>query len=308
LANRGAEIADLSRRIERVGVEPLLRVAALREASDAAPDSAQGDQFLVATQAALSRWHDRWAGLRDWFYSIDPHRPSQAKLLRSAAIGAITQLLATIGVINERRAGRSDRSADFRTLALWFANAADDEAAHRIWRVAFGLSSARHLTVTPETLDVWSQERIPATTAWEDAPRLEISPRLRATGSYERRGSPNRVIDRSEQRRRLAERAELEAEQTAKARGRLATSGETRLSQLGELDRYAFRLFLQLLGDVLAAKAPGQKEIVTTTSDGTILVRLAMIDDAQQVSIETLDGVLTGPDHLIEIVDLAGKR
>jgi uncharacterized protein (TIGR02677 family) len=308
LANRGAEIADLSQRIEHVGVEPLLEVAAMREAADAAPDSAQRDQFDAATRAALARWHDRWAGLRDWFYSTDPHRQSQAKLLRSAAIGAITQLLTTIGAINERRAGRSDRSADFRALALWFANAADDETAHRIWRVAFGLSPARHLTVTPETLDVWNQERIPATIGWADAPRLEISPRLRATGSYERRGSPNRVIDRSEQRRSLAEQAEREAEQTAQARHRLATSGETRLSQLGQLDRHAFRLFLQLLGDALAAKSPDQKETVTTTSDGTILVRLALIDDAEPVSVETLDGVLRGPDHVIEIVDLVGQR
>ncbi len=309
LANQGAEIAELSQRIEQIGVEPLLEVAARREAADAAPDSAQGDEFDLAARAALARWRDRWSGLRDWFYSTDPHRQSQAKLLRSAAIGAITQLLSTITAINERRAGRSDRSADFRALALWFAGAADDETAHRIWRVAFGLSPARHLTVTPETVDLWQREPITASTAWAQAPRLAISPRLRATGSYERRGSPNRIIDRSEQRRSLAERAEREAAQTAQARARLATPGEIRLSQLGELDRHAFRLFLRLLGDALAARTPGQKEVVTSTSDGTMLVRLVAVDDAETVAVPTLDGALTGPDHLIEITDLAaGER
>lgn len=34
---------------------------------------------------------------------------------------------------------------------------------------------------------------------------LRISPRLRRTGSYERRGKPNRVLDRTEQRRHLDE-------------------------------------------------------------------------------------------------------
>ena len=37
-----------------------------------------------------------------------------------------------------------------------------------------------------------------------EAPALEISPRLRETGSYERRGQPNRVADRSAARRVLA--------------------------------------------------------------------------------------------------------
>jgi uncharacterized protein (TIGR02677 family) len=304
LANQGAEIAELSQRIEQIGVEPLLQVAARREAADAAPDSAAGDEFELATSEALARWRERWSGLRDWFYSAVPHRQSQAKLLRAAAIGAITQLLNTVTVINERRSGRSDRSADFRALALWFANAADDDTAHRIWRVAFGLSAARHLTVTPQTLDLWQQQPVPAATKWADAPRLEISPRLRATGSYERRGSPNRVIDRSEQRRALAERAEREAVQTGQARSRLATDREIRISELGELDQFAFRLFLRLLGDALAAKAPGQKEVVTSTGDGTMLVRLTVIEDAEPVVVRTLDGVLTGPDHWIEITDL----
>ena len=45
-----------------------------------------------------------------------------------------------------------------------------------------------------------------------------MSPQLRRTGSYERRGKPNRVIDRRAERRLLAERAAAEAEQTARAR------------------------------------------------------------------------------------------
>jgi uncharacterized protein (TIGR02678 family) len=50
--------------------------------------------------------------------------------------------LDAVGLLNERRSGRSDRSADFRVLARWFAEAPDDEAAHRLWRAAFGLCPA----------------------------------------------------------------------------------------------------------------------------------------------------------------------
>ena len=104
-------------------------------------------------------WRERWDGSRAWFVS-EPHHPSQAKLLRSQARAAIPQLLAVVSALNERRAGRSDRSADFRTLATWFAQAPDDAATHRLWRSVFGLSSARHLTVDEDTLT--EVDRVPA--------------------------------------------------------------------------------------------------------------------------------------------------
>jgi uncharacterized protein (TIGR02677 family) len=302
LANQGAEIAALTQEIERIGIEPLLRAAAQREAADAVPD---GDAALDAAVDASGRhWRHRWRGLCSWFVSADARRPSQAKLLRSAAIGAITQLLGAVTLINERRAGRSDRSADFRALARWFAEAPDDAAAHRLWRVAFGLTPSRHLTVTAATLEGWRADPVPPATAWRDAPPLRISPQLRRSGSYERRGQPNRVIDRSLARRLLAEQASREAEQTAAARAALATSGPVRLSQLGELDPTAFRLFLALLGDALAAREPGSPEVSTTTGDGTLRVRLTAVEDAAPVEIRTVDGVLCGREHLIEIVDL----
>ncbi|MER7469593.1 MULTISPECIES: TIGR02677 family protein [unclassified Micromonospora] len=319
LANRGAEIAALTRQIEAVGVTPLLEVAARREAADTAPteehggadapDGLDGDGWGghdAAMRQALETWRLRWVGLRDWFVSGDSSRPAQARLLRTAAIGGIRQLLSTVAAINERRAGRSDRSADFRRLALWFAEAPDDEAAHRLWHTAFGLSPARHLTTTAETLAATEERPVPTATPWAQAPRLDISPRLRRTGSYERRGAPNRVIDRSEQRRVLAERVRLEAEQTARARAALATPGPIRLSELAELDSAEFRLFLQLLGDALATRRPDQSEVTTTTSDGTMVVRLRRVDAAPPVRVVTEDGVLTGPEHLIEIIDLIG--
>jgi uncharacterized protein (TIGR02677 family) len=154
--------------------------------------------------------------------------------------------------------------------------------------------------VSEESLD----EAVPAQTPWAEAPPLMISPRLRRTGSYERRGKPSRVIDRSAERNYLADLARREAAETAAAREALATSHPTRLSDLGELDPLAFRCFLALLGDALAARVPGRRVVETTTSDGTLSVRLTALDDGGRAEIRTPDGIFRGPDQLVEIVDL----
>ncbi|MCZ9341101.1 TIGR02677 family protein, partial [Streptomyces sp. TRM76130] len=189
--------------------------------------------------------------------------------------------------LNERRAGRSDRSADFRTLARWFAEAPDDAARHRLWRAAFGLYPARHLTVDADTLAERAARPVAAATPWAAAEPLRISPQLRRTGSYERRGKPRRVRDRSEQRRQLAELAAKQAAEIAAARARLATDGATRLSALGELDPVAFGLFLRLLGDALATWRPGTTTTVTTSNDGTMEIRLTTLDEAATAEIRT---------------------
>ncbi|MFF1788365.1 TIGR02677 family protein [Kitasatospora sp. NPDC058243] len=305
LVTRGAEIAGL---LEHLGasqdgrIGPLLRLAVEREAADAAPDLA-----AEALAAGERRWTGRWDGLRAWFLSV-PGRSSQAKLLRSAARQAIPQLLSVVQALNERRAGRSDRSADFRELARWFAEAPDDDSRHRLWRSAFGLYSARHLTIDRESLAERDTEPVPASASWYDAAGVRISPQLRRTGSYERRGRSRSVQDRGEAKAYLAELARKQAEQTAAVRARLATRGEVRLSELDELDREAFRLFLLLLGDALSAWRPGADSVAATTNDGTMEIRLTRLRGGGIAEIRTLDGVLWGPEHLVEIIDLANEN
>jgi len=157
--------------------------------------------------------------------------------------------------------------------------------------------------VTSETADAWRD--LPPGTAWRDAPPIRISPQLRKTGTYERRGQPNQVRDRSADREFLRRQAEREAAETAAARRRLRTAGPTLLSDLDVLDPRAFRLFLALLGDALAARMPGEAEVKTVTSDGTLEVRLSLVPDGGTATIRTADGLLTGPEHVIEITDLA---
>ncbi|WP_316784402.1 TIGR02677 family protein [Streptomyces sasae] len=299
LITLGGRIALLIGELEEQGrVGPLLALAAGREAADAAPEEAG-----QAEAVAYERWAARWSGLAQWFVS-EEGRESQARLLRGRALGAIPQLLAVVRQLNERRAGRSDRSADFRTLARWFAQAPDDETRHRLWRVAFGLHSSRHLTVDADTLAERAAAPEPAATPWAKARPLRISPQLRRTGSYERRGRPRRVADRGEAKRRLAELAARQTAEARQARERLATGGPVRLSRLGELDALAFQLFLRLLGDALATWRPGMTTTTVTSSDGSMEIRLTALDDGMTAEVHTPDGVFRGPDHVIDIVDL----
>ncbi|GAB7033703.1 TIGR02677 family protein [Streptomyces platensis subsp. malvinus] len=299
LITLGGRIALLIGELDEQGrVGALLRLAAAREAADAAPDEAES-----AEARAYARWAAKWAGLAAWFVSADG-RESQARLLRGRALGAIPQLLAVVRQLNERRAGRSDRSADFRTLARWFAEAPDDAARHRLWRAAFGLYPARHLTVDADTLAERTAHPVAASTPWAEAEPLRMSPQLRRTGSYERRGKPRKVQDRSEPRRQLAEIAAKQAEEITAARARLATDGTTRLSALGELDPVAFGLLLRLLGDALATWRPGMTTTAATSNDGTMEILLTALTDGTTAEIRNPGGVFRGPDHLVEITDL----
>jgi uncharacterized protein (TIGR02677 family) len=325
LVVKSHDIASTLRGIDASRAGQLLRIAARREAADAAPGAEPpggegagnprpGISAMPGRTAApagpvaehdpvaekLRDWKNRWSGLWSWFVDDGAHQ-SQATMLRKRARKAIPDLLGTISVLQERRAGRSDRSADFRALARWFAEAPDAADAHRLWRAAFGLSPSRHLTGAAEA----GAEAVTAGTSWLAAPPVVIAPRLRATGQYQRRGGPARIRDRSAEREHLARQVRAEREQTEAARFALATGEPARLSELGVLGDGEFRLFLRLLGEALSAGPPGPDgTIAARTSDGTMEIVLRPLDAGQAAEIITDDGVLRGPDHEIVITDL----
>jgi uncharacterized protein (TIGR02677 family) len=311
LTGIGSEIAELLDGLDPGGIDRLLELVAHRDAEDAAPGvggTVSDEDFRAQAFAAeLASWQERWLGLRQWFLSAPDH-PCQAKLLRIRARKAIPDLLAVVALLNERRAGRSDRTADFRELAVWFAQAPDEAALHQLWQATFGLHGTRHLTLDTDTEQARAKDPVPASTPWAQAPPLMISPRLRRTGSYERRGKPNRVIDRHQQRRHLEQRAAAEAEQTAAARARLVSDHPIRLSDLGHLDPDTFSLFLTLLGEALSAQRPNERGIRTTTGDGSLEVTLTPISRAAAVEIRTDAGVFRGLDHVLQIVDLTATE
>lgn len=302
LVVKAFDIATTLRRFGGDRVGNLLQLAAEREAADIAPGD--HDDPFGATAQKVQEWRSRWSGLWSWFVGDRVH-PSQADLLRARARKAIPDLLAVISVLQERRAGRSDRSADFRTLARWFAQCSDDAEAHRLWRAAFGLASARHLAMDRTA----AVPAVPAGVSWLDAPRVEVAARLRATGHYQRRGQPKQVVDRSTAREYLARQVAAEREQTELARRRLATGRPTKLSELGTLDSLEFGLFLKLLGEALSAGPPGEDgRTRTCTADGSMEITLVPLDEGMTATIVTPEGTMYGPDHEVTIVDLTVPR
>ncbi len=274
-------------------IDPLLLRVAEREARDAAPGSDQdlADERFRRWQA----WRERWKGLRGWFLQTG-QEPPQAELLRARVRAAIPQLLAAIAAINERRSGRSDRSADFRMLAGWFADCADEADAHRLARAAFALQPARHFSLNPQLDD-----KLPASTRWADAPPLQVNPRLREYGEAAPRGPLARVRDRSDDRARMAGQLAEESRQVDAARRRLATGRATRLSELGELDIHAFGLFLNLLGEALAEQSGPEAAVERQTGDGLLHIRLEPLAGDSRARIVTPAGVFAGRDHRVTI-------
>lgn len=291
LVTRSSQIAGLL--LDLAPAEPsLLRLAAERDARNAAPDDADASE--EALRIRLDSWTERWEGLKLWFLSNGRER-SQADLLRASALSAIPRLLQAVSLLHERRAGRSDRAADFRRLALWFAEVPTDAHAHRLWRAAFALSPCRHLALAI------AEERISATTPWRSAPGIAVLPKLREQGILPTRGAPPRILDRSRERAVLAARVAEEAAQTEAARAYLATNRETRLSELGRLDAPAFRMFLTILGEALAAQTNPDEPVERQTGDGTLVVRLVPLQPESHAVLETELGRFCGRDHRILI-------
>ncbi len=295
-------MSDLIRRSDAIArilvelspsIDEVLRQVAEREAGDAAPGDA--DELADETLRRWNVWRERWKGLRGWFLATGD-APPQAELLRARARAAIPQLLSAIAAVNERRSGRSDRSADFRILAQWFAACGNDDDAHCLARAAFALQPARHFS-----LEISSDEEVSASLSWLEAPPLTIHPRLREYGEAAARGPLARVRDRSRDRALMAQHLEEEARQIEAARRRLASGRPTRLSELGELDSHAFGLFLGLLGEALSEQTDPDQVVERQTGDGLLRIRLEPLGADTCASISTPAGVFSGRDHVLSI-------
>ena len=293
MLTRTGTIASLIDELTEEGVEELLAAAAERDARDDAPDQQPVDH--------VGMWRGRWAGFQQWFVGSDG-RASQASLLRRMARTAIPELLRAAAAINDRRSGRSDRAADFRTLALWFADAPSDDDRHRLASAAFGLASARHLAIDGETLDARSREPVPVTASWSAAPPVEISPRLRATGSWEKRGAQARVRDRGADRRTI-ELAMADRQATLDAvRAQLLTDGPVTLDALRITEPDALAAFLALVGQALGRRRSPRDTVRVPSLDGTFVVTIEPgPTHTGLVTLETPMGLLRGPAHRIGI-------
>jgi uncharacterized protein (TIGR02677 family) len=304
LVVRGSQIAAALAGFSSAAVDQMCLLVAARELEDRPPGD--GTDPLDQRHRLAARWRERWRGLVAWFVST-PERQSEAALLRSKARSAVPALLQVVAALAERQSGRTDRSTDFLALAEMFACLPDDASRHRLWRCAFGLTPARHLAVTGDTLDNEEFRDARPGTPWAEAPPVAISAQLRATGRYERRGFAAKVRDRGTARQFLAESAGELSRQAELARAALAARTPARLSELGHLGADEFALLLSLVGDAVAALG-NRDEAVVASPDGGLSIRIERAKDGSRAAIPTSAGTLRGPDHLIELLGVGADN
>jgi uncharacterized protein (TIGR02677 family) len=303
LARMSDEIAALIQSIEANDIEGLFHTLAKRELIDAI--DVDSEQWL-ATQ---TYWQKRWEGVRAWFLGRLGSERTQAELLRDRARSAIRSLLQAVQYLNDRVLNRTDRITDLCTLALWFAESRTDDQAHKLWRAAFGLHSARHLGVDDATLNLWDSHPPTPQSSWSAAPPLQITPKLRQSGNYGRRagrGAP--IEDKSKDKMILAELASEEASEIRRAQTLLISKEALRLSDLPELDEVGFSLFLDLLGEVLAQQQKESETVYAVSADGTLEILLKPIPSAPQVCLRTTQGDFFGPDCWIHIKEAGSSE
>ncbi|MEV4576206.1 TIGR02677 family protein [Nonomuraea jabiensis] len=303
LEQRGDTVAAALRAVAAHGVA-VLHARALDGAD--LPDVPGTDHVTPWLAARAARWEDlcRWfAPEGDSEDGPDEGGVPRIRRLHDVARRAIVSLLQVLDRITDSRRRSTSAAADFRTLARWFAGAPSEDDAHRLWDAAFGLGPARHAH-----LGHADAELIPAGVPWREAEPVEVSALLRSRGRTERMGRTGKVRDvaalRAERRERAGkERAELEAAWSA-----LATTGATRLSQLGELDHDTFGRLLDLLGRALAERPDSTGFRRAVTSDGRVEIVLRAPEDGAVAVLRTPEGWFRGPDYLIDVRSLGLSR
>lgn len=290
----------IASQLKSLQVESALRQASQRELVDAVAPTPE--DFLRAEKA----WLDRWAGLVQWFVD-SPGRQCQAEVLRARARSAVPALLNVIGLLNERRSGRSDRLSDLRTMALWFAQTDNDRQAHLLWRAAFGLYPSRHLQVDDATLARRDAQGDNPRQSWLASEPLVLTPRLRETGRYSARGRAKNVVDYSADKALIEQRAQEEARQIAEAARVFCHGRRTRLSELPLLSETEFELFLDLLSEALSVAVGNHGYAETESADGSMILRLEPAADGT-AEVRTSRGIFSGPDCWLTVTSLLAQE
>ena len=312
-------LQELTRTLPRVretlGRIPAARLAALLDALAEEDASHRLRDPQAAVAEARRRREGQWAGIARWFVGGAGGAGGTGGLpgagagaarcradeLSDRAVAACAALAAAASGIGDRHHPRVDRGEDLKTLAGWFLDAPDDEAAHGLWRAVTGLQPARHLRLDAATRDAREQEPVPAATPWAQAPPLALPIRLRQRGAYAARGRGSRVIDRSEQKRRLRQDAAAVAAQVEEARRELATDGPQPLSAYAALSSVAFAELFDLLGAAFAQRVRTGAPVEVQSADRRVRLALEEAVAGAEAVLHTRGGTLRGPDFVVEV-------
>ncbi len=297
LLTRGARIAMVLRELSAMS-DHLLEAITEEETRDTY-DTADptGTAFRNETRA---KWNIRWQGLRRWFLD-DAAGPAQSRQLQAAARAAIPKVLALAQQQRLRRGNRSDRAADLRELAAWFIEADDDRDAHRLWRAAFGLAPARHLTVDSNRLEELDTAPVSPDTPWADAPPVIIDPQLRRSGRQRTANAVRSIVDTSAARQQLKQQLAQEREEEAAIRQELLNLGRRRLSDVGNISPGSFGLLMDLVGSATDARRHNLNSSTGVSRDGRIRIEVDWPTDKRLASISTGTGVMHLTDAIVTV-------
>lgn len=284
-------IEDQILRVEELGVEPLLALAA---SVDEPPVFGKTPEEVAELRRAEKR--DAWRALSAWFVAADGDAAPWRKL--SDTLGAaIDWVISTAARLDGRRAQRIDRSAEYRHLAK-LALRLDADENHRIFNAVFALGAPRHFYA----IDDDPQRAELPQTAWAAGPAAPIEASLYRAGGRSGGGSTARIIDTSGRAAAFAEECAREQEQLVQALERFRDKGPVTLSHIGRLDASEFRHLLAWLDRVLVAAAEETGVSRALSSDG--LYELALHPPASRdarARILTGAGVFEGPDYALEV-------
>ena len=297
LLTRGARIAMVLRELSEHS-DRLLEAITNEETRDTY-DTADptGIAFQDETRA---KWNLRWDGIRRWFLD-DATGPAQSRQLQAAARAAIPKVLSLAQQQRLRRGNRSDRAADLRELAAWFLEADDDRDAHRLWRAAFGLSPARHLTVDSERVEAMDESHVSPDTSWSDAPPVIVDPQLRRSGRQRTASAVRSIVDTSEAREQLKQRLAQEREEEAAIRQELLNLGRRRLSEVGNISPGSFGLLMDLVGSATDARRPHTATSTGVSRDGRIRIEVDWPADKSIASVSTGNGSMHMADAVFTV-------
>lgn len=282
----GADVAALRQDAE--GESAMLR--AIASLSVAPHPTLSEDEVLERQVAVLRR---QWTEMTAWFGDGD----SQLRSLDAHLHAAIDWILRGVRRLRERQVQRINRSTEHRALATLFASADSEETCHAIHAAAFGLYSARHLSVPEE-----DSEAVSPGQSWWDAAPAPVQGYLRKPGRGESAVGRVAPIANGAEAHRLAVEEEMRrGELVVALLGRLPAEA-ARLSSLPELDVDGFDLILDALGEALAARRSGGPA-VGYSDDGTL--KLTVFDLGENQPPARIrrgdDGVVESPDFLLQV-------
>jgi uncharacterized protein (TIGR02677 family) len=185
-------------------------------------------------------------------------------------------------------------------LAIWFAEAENDAAAHRLFRAAFACSPARHLQLDDQTLEQRDQAEQQSDSSWLDARPVHVAPQLRSTGRQPVGSANRRIIDRSAEREAALHRLNIEWSREESSRETLIALGRIRLADIGAIDSDTFRLLMELIEQ--AVPRPGSDGSASAVHrDGSLRVQVTPAEESALAVVETEEGMIRMRDMWLEV-------